>query len=268
MSDDDRSPLGDGDARTAKRRGASAPGKRSTSHVHRSRRSITNGTAEPLTVDEEALWMQEALKPLNAREERFVAEYLKELNQTEAYMRAFNTAHRATARSQASLMMSRPNVQVAIEQARRRDVEIAGLDRVRILRELTAVALVDIRQAFNDDGTLKNPSEWDDATAAAVGSLEVTELTDSMSGAVVGHLKKLKLWPKMDALDKAMRHLGLFELDNKQVGEASQVSREDLDAIYANGAQRMLDMAVKVQGRSARLDAQETASDASTPRGS
>jgi len=246
-------------------------GKRSTSgtanHVHRSRSSIAKGTAEPLTLDEESLWMQEALKPLNTREERFVVEYLKELNQTEAYMRAFNTTHRATARSQASLMMSRPNVQVAIEQARRRDIEIAGLDRVRILRELTAVALVDIRRAFNDDGTLKKPSEWDDPTAAAVGSLEVTELTDSMSGAVVGHLKKLKLWPKMDALDKAMRHLGLFELDNKQVGEASQISREDLDAIYANGAQRMLDLAVKVQGRSARLDAQETTSRSSTSTG-
>ncbi len=263
MSDNNPSDTCKAAPRTSSKRNT----RRAATHVHRSRTSIAKGTAEPLSPDEEALWMQEALTPLSAREERFVAEYLKELNQTEAYMRAFNTTHRGTARSQASLMMSRPNVQVAIEQARRRDIQIAGLDRVRILRELTAVALVDIRQTFNDDGTLKKPSEWDDATAAAVGSLEVTELTDSMSGAVVGHLKKLKLWPKMDALDKAMRHLGLFELDNKQVGEASQISREDLDAIYANGAQRMLDMAVKVQGRSARLDVQETTSHASPNSG-
>lgn len=232
-----------------------APKKRVTAaSVRRSRTSIAKGTAAPLTEEEEAVWMREALKELSPREERFVAEFLKELNQTEAYMRAYNVSNRATARTQAAQVMSRPNVQLAIQQARRRDMEIAGLDRVRILRELVRVALVDIRQAFNDDGTLKSPKDWPDDLAAAVAGLEVAEIRD-VDGTAIGNLKKFKLLNKMEAIDKAMRHLGLFELDNKQVNEASQVSREDLDAIYANGAARMLELAAKVQGRSARLDA-------------
>jgi len=234
-----------------------APKKRPAgASVHRSRTSIAKGTATPLTPDEEALWMQEAMKPLNPREERFVAEYLNELNQTEAYMRAFNNSNRSTARTEAAKVMSRPNVQVAIESARRRDMEVAGLDRVRILRELVRIALVDTRKAFNADGSLKKPAEWDDDLAAAVSSLEVAEIRD-VDGTAIGSLKKVKLWPKMGAIDAAMRHLGLFELDNKQVAEASQVSREDLDNIYANGAKRMLEMAATVQGRSAKLDARE-----------
>ena len=52
--------------------------------------------------------------------------------------------------------------------------------------------------------------ELDDATAAAVASIELDEN---------GRPKNIRLWSKTDAIDKAMRHLGLFEKGNRQQGQ-------------------------------------------------
>jgi hypothetical protein len=68
---------------------------------------------------------------------------------------------------------------------------------------------------------MKDPREWDDATAAAVASIEIVE-EFSGTGAdrkLVGHTKKVKLWDKNAALEKALKHLGLYERDNTQRSE-------------------------------------------------
>jgi phage terminase small subunit len=44
--------------------------------------------------------------------------------------------------------------------------------------------------------------------------MDISEVT--VDGAVVGQVKKVKLWDKNSALEKAMKHLGLFEKDNSQ----------------------------------------------------
>jgi hypothetical protein len=75
--------------------------------------------------------------------------------------------------------------------------------------------------ALRAPGCMKDPREWDDATAAAVASIEIVE-EFSGTGAdrkLVGHTKKVKLWDKNAALEKALKHLGLYERDNTQRSE-------------------------------------------------
>jgi phage terminase small subunit len=65
---------------------------------------------------------------------------------------------------------------------------------------------------------VKSPSEWDDDTAAAVSSIEIIE---EFSGSgedrkLSGLTKRVRLWDKNAALEKAMKHLGLHEKDNSQ----------------------------------------------------
>ena len=50
--------------------------------------------------------------------------------------------------------------------------------------------------------------------AAALASVEVDELREE--GAVVGVTQKIKFWDKNSAIEKAMKHLGMFERDNAQ----------------------------------------------------
>lgn len=105
------------------------------------------------------------------------------------------------------------------------DVE---LDTRSILLEVVRIAKNDPRRFYRFDGTLKAPDEWDDDMAAAVSSIEVAEeFVDIVDGngksktktITTGRTKKIKFWSKIDALDKAMRHAGLFEKDNRQKQE-------------------------------------------------
>ena len=63
---------------------------------------------------------------------------------------------------------------------------------------------------FRPDGSLIPVHELDDITAAAISSIELDD---------EGRPKKIRLWSKTDAIDKAMRHLGLFEKGNRQQGK-------------------------------------------------
>ena len=98
--------------------------------------------------------------------------------------------------------------------------QVAELSTERTLREVRDVAYNDPRRFFRENGTLKPPSEWDDAMAACVQSLEVGEVRSGKDGKVVTWTSKIKFWNKLDAIDKAMKHLGLFERDNAQSRES------------------------------------------------
>ena len=85
----------------------------------------------------------------------------------------------------------------------------------RTLRELARLAYSDIRKLFNEDGSMKAINELDDDTAAAIASIETDEIR--VDGTVVGYTRKIKLNDKRGALDMAMKHRGLYELDNEQI---------------------------------------------------
>ena len=96
--------------------------------------------------------------------------------------------------------------------------ERAEMKTERTLREVVDIGYNDPRRFYRDDGSLKPPKEWDDSMAACVSSLELAEVRNT-KGKVTGYTGKIKFWNKLDALDKAMRHAGLFERDNRQKQE-------------------------------------------------
>jgi phage terminase small subunit len=81
----------------------------------------------------------------------------------------------------------------------------------RVLQELARLAFSDLRRAFNEDGTLKLPNEWDDDTAAAMAGVDtsVTSIGTAEDPATLT-TKKVKVFDKSTALTLAMRHLGML----------------------------------------------------------
>lgn len=92
----------------------------------------------------------------------------------------------------------------------------------RLLVELRAIGESDIRQAFNPDGTLRAPGEWPEGLARAIASVDSEELIDS-EGEYRGTAKKIKLWPKMEALKLQMQKLGML-VERKQLNVQFDVS--------------------------------------------
>jgi len=84
----------------------------------------------------------------------------------------------------------------------------------RILNELKTIGLVDLREAFNDDGALKAMRDIPEHIARSLAAVEVDEITEydaeSKSRVVIGHTRKIKFWSKVDALREMGKEFGMF----------------------------------------------------------
>jgi phage terminase small subunit len=167
-----------------------------------------------------------ALRPKQAA---FVAEYLIDLNATQAAIRAGYSG--ATAGSIGGELLQKPEIQDAIREAMQKRAERTEITQDRVLKELGRLAFLDIRKAFNSDGSLKPIHELDDETAAAIAGLEVSEIMAGENS--IGSLKKIRLSDKKGALELIGRHLKMW---NDKLDITATVSIAD--AIRARIAQR------------------------------
>lgn len=160
------------------------------------------------------------IKPLTDKQRLFVAEYLVDLNAGKAAVRAGYSER--TSRMIAYEMLQNPRVQEELQAAMDERAKRVEITADRVLREAARVGLSDIRRLFNESGAMKPINELDDDISAAVASVEVfEEFEGSGSDRVpVGHVRKIKLWDKNPALEKLMKHLGMFEKDNEQGANA------------------------------------------------
>lgn len=150
-----------------------------------------------------------AREGLTRRQQRFVEEYLIDLNGSAAYQRAGYTARGNAAEVNAAKLLRNTQVAAAIELAMSERSYRTEITQDRVLKELARLAFFDIGMAFRDDGSLKPIHEIDEDTRRALMGLEVVELHDA-DGMPAGTLKKVKLANKIEALDRIMKHLGMF----------------------------------------------------------
>lgn len=143
---------------------------------------------------------------LNDKQRRFVDEYLKDLNATQAAIRAGYSAKRADSIGYENLR--KPEIADAVAERMRARSERTEITQDRVLKELARLAFFDARKMFHGDGSPKAIHDLDDDTAAAIGGLDVVNIGNSEVG--IGQVLKYKIADKGAALSHAMRHLGMF----------------------------------------------------------
>jgi phage terminase small subunit len=167
-------------------------------------------------------------RPLTAKQEHFVREYLSNgRNGAAAYRAAYSTA--ATPQRcavEASELLRNPKIAdrvgLAVQKAERgTEVTVA-----RVRDELARVAFSDPRKLYNADGSLKPPSEWDDDTAASIAGVEVFEefQREGQSRKKVGETRKVKRWDKNKALDSLAKCLGMYAGDGGRTPNAPSIT--------------------------------------------
>lgn len=114
---------------------------------------------------------------------------------------ACETVHEA-----ASRMAANYKVKTRIASLRAAAENQSTLEASRVLDEIAKLAHSDVSGIMHPDGRFKLPHELDAATRAAVASFEI-----DAKGTI-----KYRFWDKNAALDKAAKHLGLYEKDNDQ----------------------------------------------------
>ncbi len=132
-------------------------------------------------------------------------------------------------------LMKHPEVVAQLQQRSGELAQKYELTTDSVIRSLSQAVHFDPRKLYNADGTMKHPTEWDDDTAAAVTGFEVTEEFDGSGADRVrsGLTKKVKWLDKNTARDQAMKHLGLYERDNKQLQSAQMLYGMTTDALLA-----------------------------------
>jgi len=163
---------------------------------------------------------------LTPKQQRFVDEYLIDLNATQAAIRAGYSAK--TANEQAARLLAKASVQAAIAERQQALREKTEVTQEMVIRELAKIAFGDQRRvmAWGPDGVKLRPStELTPDEAAAVA--EVSETVTAAGGTL-----KLKTHDKVGALKLLGEHLGMFkqkvELTGKDGGPVETREERDL----------------------------------------
>jgi phage terminase small subunit len=131
---------------------------------------------------------------LNKRHRKFLAEYLVDLNATQAAIRAGYQARNADAHSYR--LLRRPDIAAALEQALATRRDTMQVTAERVLLEYARIGFSDIRRVadWGPEGMIFRSKEMLDDHAAAA----IAEIVPSSNGKASG---KIKLYDKKAALD-------------------------------------------------------------------
>ena len=143
---------------------------------------------------------------LNAKQRRFIEEFMIDLNATAAYKRTGYKAKGHGAEAAAARLLSNVEVAAAVEAAMKLRGEQTAISQDRVLRELAKVAFFNVKNALNNDGSVRPISELDDDTAAALTSVDIIEIGGG-EGVVI---RRVRLADKLRALELLGRHLAMF----------------------------------------------------------
>jgi phage terminase small subunit len=146
--------------------------------------------------------------PLTPKQARFVAEYLIDLNATQAAIRAGYSAK--TARQQGAENLSKPDIAEAVSVGKATQLEDAGLTAARVLEELRRLAFVDLRGFFDPAGNLKPIHELTAEQGSALAGLEVIKKNAAAGDGIIDTVHKFKVWDKTRTLEALSKHFGLL----------------------------------------------------------
>lgn len=166
---------------------------------------------------------------LSPRQQRFVEEYLIDLNATQAAIRAGYSPR--TANQQGSRLLANVKVQAAIAAAKESRSERVQVDQDRVLQEICAIAFLDPFDAFDDDGALLPKALIPESVRRAVVGIEVDEI--NLDGQKIGQTRKLRFAPKIQALTMLARHLGMAAATERHEHKLDDLSPEEVKARLA-----------------------------------
>lgn len=143
-----------------------------------------------------------------AKHARFVAEYLKDFNATQAAVRAGYSAK--TAKQQGSRLLTNVDVAAAIAEKQAKQLETADLSAARVLEELRRLALSNVQEFFDEHGNLKPVHLLTREQAASIASFEVIKKNAEAGDGIIDTIHKLKVWDKPRSLEMLCKHFGLL----------------------------------------------------------
>ncbi len=163
-------------------------------------------------------------RKLTVKQQCFVAEYLIDLNATQAAIMAGYSPK--TANEQGSQLLANLSVRARIDQALAERSRRTGINADLVLDELGKLMRVNADDVINmRDATVKGSATRDDTAAIASVKVKVIPTED---GEIVE--REVKMHDKLKAIELVGKHLGMFQNKLELSGQVNTNS-DKLDAI-------------------------------------
>ena len=160
---------------------------------------------------------------LTPKQRRFVAEYLVDLNATEAAKRCGYSEK--TARSQGSDLLTVPDIAKAVAAAQERQLNSIELTAARVLEELRRLAFSDTRAFFDEHGNLRPIHELTAEQGSQLAGIEVIKKNAEAGDGHIDTVHKIKLWDKTRSLEMLCKRFGLLTDRIEVTGAMDLVTR-------------------------------------------
>jgi phage terminase small subunit len=147
--------------------------------------------------------------PLTPKQQRFVAEYLIDLNATQAAIRSGYSPK--TARAIGCEHLTKPDIASAVAEGKRRQLESAELTAVGTLKVIGWHVNRDIRRLFSDQGSLIPLHELSKEDATMIAGVEVVKRNLTAGDDQTDTIIKVKLQDQRGYVELAAKHFGLLE---------------------------------------------------------
>ena len=142
---------------------------------------------------------------LTAKQQRFVEEYLVDLNATQAAIRAGYSTN--TAGSIGDENLKKPEIKSAIDKALAERSKRTGINADRIIQELAKIAFLNPTDVINmDEATIRGDANREDT--AAIASVKVKRIPTE-DGDITE--REVKTYDKIKALELLGKHIGMFK---------------------------------------------------------
>jgi phage terminase small subunit len=151
---------------------------------------------------------------LTAKQERFVKEYLIDLNATAAYQRAgYKAASGRSAENAASRLLGNVGVQRAIQAGQQTKIARLQLTVDQVIDEVRNLAYSDIGDILDFTGEqpkMKPANQITPAARRCIASFKTKRYVEGKGDdATVVEITEFRLWDKVAALAKLCAHLGI-----------------------------------------------------------
>lgn len=140
---------------------------------------------------------------LTDKQQRFVDEYLIDLNATQAAIRAGYSVR--TANEQGAQNLAKLSIQDAISKKMAARSRRTGVNAERVVLELAKVAFAKMTDIVDSNGKIKEDASPDDL--ACIESIKYKESDNEYGGSVE---REVKIASKLKALELLGKHLGMW----------------------------------------------------------
>jgi len=145
------------------------------------------------------------------KQQRFVEEYLIDLNATAAYRRAGYAAKGNAAEVNAARLLRNAQVQAAIVEAKAARSEETGINAAWVLKRLADEAFADLADLYDELGRVKPVKDWPLVwRQGLVAGVEVETI-----GEGAGHVTKIKISERIKRVELIGKHVDVQAFKEK-----------------------------------------------------